>query len=125
MHLFFYGCKFYGCNYSTGNQGSLECGSYYIDFCVSCYSRCCCTRRKAAQTSEEKHPLWDASPSTARTCSLARARIRWRSSPARARIFGEPFHVVTFDKSQHEYYAKLSDFHAQFRMVGNNNTTKL
>ena len=32
---------------------------------------------------------------------------------------GEPFHVVTFDKSQHEYYAKLSDFHAQFRMVGN------
>ena len=27
---------------------------------------------------------------------------------------------VTFDKSQHEYYAKLSDFHAQFRMVGNN-----
>lgn len=35
-------------------------------------------------------------------------------------IFGEPFHVVTFDKSQHEYYAKLSEFHAQFRMVGNN-----
>ena len=31
----------------------------------------------------------------------------------------EPFHVVIFDKSQHEYYAKLSDFHAQFRMVGN------
>ncbi len=28
--------------------------------------------------------------------------------------------VVTFDKSQHEYFAKLSDFHAQFRMVGNN-----
>ena len=28
--------------------------------------------------------------------------------------------MVTFDKSQHEYYAKLSDFHAQFRMVGNN-----
>lgn len=27
---------------------------------------------------------------------------------------------MTFDKSQHEYYAKLSDFHAQFRMVGNN-----
>ena len=23
-------------------------------------------------------------------------------------------------KSQHEYYTKLSDFHAQFRMVGNN-----
>lgn len=29
-------------------------------------------------------------------------------------------HVLTFDKSQHEYYTKLSDFHAQFRMVGNN-----
>lgn len=28
--------------------------------------------------------------------------------------------VVTFDKSQHDYFAKLSDFHAQFRMVGNN-----
>ena len=27
---------------------------------------------------------------------------------------------MTFDKSQHEYYTKLSDFHAQFRMVGNN-----
>ncbi len=38
----------------------------------------------------------------------------------KARIFGEPFHVVTFDKSLHEYYTKLSDFHAQFRMVGNN-----
>ena len=38
----------------------------------------------------------------------------------KARIFGESFHVVTFDKSQHEYYAKLSEFHSQFRMVGNN-----
>lgn len=28
--------------------------------------------------------------------------------------------MVTFDKSLHEYYAKLSDSHAQFRMVGNN-----
>ena len=28
--------------------------------------------------------------------------------------------MVTFDKSQHEYYAKLSEFHSQFRMVGNN-----
>ena len=27
--------------------------------------------------------------------------------------------VVTFDKSLHEYYTKLSDFHAQFRMVRN------
>ena len=53
-----------------------------------------------------------------------------KSAFIKARIFGEPFHVVTFDKSQHEYYAKFfavqsgkaerSDFHAQFRMVGNN-----
>lgn len=43
-----------------------------------------------------------------------------KSAFIKARIFGEPFHVVTFDKSQHEYYAKLSDFHAQFRMVGSN-----
>ena len=28
--------------------------------------------------------------------------------------------MVTFDKGQHEYYAKLNDFHTQFRMVGNN-----
>ena len=43
-----------------------------------------------------------------------------KSAFIKARIFGEPFHVVTFDKSQHEYYTKLSDLHAQFRMVGNN-----
>ena len=43
-----------------------------------------------------------------------------KSAFIKARIFGGPFHVVTFDKSQHEYYTKLSDFHAQFRMVGNN-----
>ena len=42
-----------------------------------------------------------------------------KSAFIKARIFGEPFHVVTFDKGQHEYYTKLSDFHAQFRMVGN------
>ena len=42
-----------------------------------------------------------------------------KSAFIKARIFDEPFHVVTFDKGQHEYYAKLSDFHAQFRMVGN------
>ena len=29
--------------------------------------------------------------------------------------------MVTFDKGLHEYYTKkLSDFHAQFRMIGNN-----
>ena len=43
-----------------------------------------------------------------------------KSAFIKARIFGEPFHVVTFDKSLHEYYTKLNDFHAQFRMVGNN-----
>lgn len=43
-----------------------------------------------------------------------------KSAFIKVRIFGEPFHVLTFDKSQHEYFAKLSDFHAQFRMVGNN-----
>ena len=43
-----------------------------------------------------------------------------KSAFIKALIFVEPFHVVTFDKSQHKYYTKLSDFHAQFRMVGNN-----
>ena len=49
-----------------------------------------------------------------------RSGITSKSAFIKARIFGEPFHVVSFDKSQHEYYTKLSDFHAQFRMVGNN-----
>ena len=49
-----------------------------------------------------------------------RSGMTSKSAFIKARIFGEPFHVLTFDKSQHEYYAKLNDFHAQFRMVGNN-----
>jgi len=49
-----------------------------------------------------------------------RSGMTSKSAFIKARIFGEPFHVVTLDKGQHEYYAKLSDFHAQFRMVGNN-----
>ena len=49
-----------------------------------------------------------------------RSGMTSKSTFIKARIFGEPFHVVTFDKSQHEYYAKLSEFHSQFRMVGNN-----
>lgn len=49
-----------------------------------------------------------------------RSGMTSKSAFIKARIFGEPFHVVTFDKSQHEYYTKLSDFHAQSRMVGNN-----
>ena len=59
-----------------------------------------------------------------------RSGMTSKSAFIKARIFGEPFHVVTFDKSLHEYYAKFfavqsgkverSDFHSQFRMVGNN-----
>ena len=49
-----------------------------------------------------------------------RSGMTSKSAFIKARIFGEPFHVVTFDKSLHEYYTKLSDFHAQFRMMGNN-----
>ena len=49
-----------------------------------------------------------------------RSGMTSKSAFIKARIFGEPFHVVTFDKSRYEYYAKLSNFHAQFRMVGNN-----
>lgn len=43
----------------------------------------------------------------------------------KAQFFGETFHVVTFDKGLHEYYTKLSDFHAQFRMVGNRSALPL
>lgn len=49
-----------------------------------------------------------------------RSGMTSKSAFIKERILGEPFHVVTFDKSLHEYYTKLSDFHAQFRMVGNN-----
>ena len=49
-----------------------------------------------------------------------RSGITSKSAFIRARIFNETFHVVTYDKSLHEYYAKLSEFHSQFRMVGNN-----
>lgn len=49
-----------------------------------------------------------------------RSGMTSKSAFIKARIFGEPFHVVSLDKSQHEYYTKLSDFHVQFRMVGNN-----
>ena len=49
-----------------------------------------------------------------------RSGMTSKSAFIKARIFGEPFHVVTFDTSQHEYYAKLSEFHSQFLMVGNN-----
>ena len=49
-----------------------------------------------------------------------RSGMTSKSAFIKARIFGEPFHVLTFDKSRHEYYTKLSDFHAQFRMVGIN-----
>ena len=49
-----------------------------------------------------------------------RSGMKSKSAFIKARIFGEPFHVVTFDKSRYEYYAKLSNFHSQFRMVGNN-----
>lgn len=49
-----------------------------------------------------------------------RSGMTSKSAFIRARIFNETFHVVTYDKSQHEYYTKLSEFHSQFRMIGNN-----
>ena len=52
-----------------------------------------------------------------------RSGMTSKSAFIKARIFGEPFHVVAFDKSQHEYYTKLSDFHAQFR-INYNQTLK-
>ena len=45
-----------------------------------------------------------------------------KSAFIKARIFGEPFHVLIFDINQYEYYTKLSEFLSQFRMVGNNYT---
>lgn len=39
---------------------------------------------------------------------------------AKARIFSEPFKVLREDKTLVEYYTKLSSFHSQYRMIGNN-----
>ena len=39
---------------------------------------------------------------------------------AKARILGEPFKVLREDKTLVEYYTKLSSFHSQYRMIGNN-----
>ena len=39
---------------------------------------------------------------------------------AKACIFGEPFKVLREDKTLVEYYTKLSSFHSQYRMIGNN-----
>ena len=49
-----------------------------------------------------------------------RSGMTSKSAFIKAQFFGETFHVMTFDKGLHEYYTKLSSFHAQFRMVGNN-----
>ncbi len=49
-----------------------------------------------------------------------RSGMTSKSSFIKAQFFGETFHVVTFDKGLHEYYTKLSDFHAQFRAIGTN-----
>ena len=46
--------------------------------------------------------------------------VRAKAVFAKARIFGEDFHVLKEDRTLVEYYAKLSSFHAQYRMVGNN-----
>lgn len=38
----------------------------------------------------------------------------------KARVFGEEFKVIKIDNSFPEYYAKLSDLHAQYRRIGVN-----
>ena len=38
----------------------------------------------------------------------------------KAHFFGQPFKVLTVDKTLVDYYTKLSDFHAQFRGIGTN-----
>ena len=38
----------------------------------------------------------------------------------KAHFFGQPFRVLVTDKTLLDYCTKLSAFHAQYRMVGNN-----
>ncbi len=93
----------YGRYYSTGNQGCKGGRNPKLDPAINRYS--------VNFSSEEDMRFLKM---------FDRSGITSKSAFIKARIFGEPFHVVTFDKSLHEYYTKLSDFHAQFRMVGNN-----
>ena len=93
----------YGRYYSTGNQGCKGGRNPKLDPAINRYS--------VNFSSEEDMrflKMFDRSGMTSKSAFI------------KARIFGEPFYVVTFDKSLHEYYTKLSDFHAQFRIVGNN-----
>ena len=43
-----------------------------------------------------------------------------RSVFLKAHFFGQPFRVLVTDKTPLDYCTKLSAFHAQYRMVGNN-----
>ena len=43
-----------------------------------------------------------------------------RSVFLKAHFFGQPFRVLVTDKTLLDYCTKLSAFHAQYRMVGNN-----
>lgn len=49
-----------------------------------------------------------------------RSGVSARSVFIKAHFFGRQFRVLTEDKSLVEYYARLSSFHAQYRMIGNN-----
>ncbi len=43
-----------------------------------------------------------------------------RSAFFKKHFFGQPLRVFTEDKSQLDYYTKLSSLHAQYRAIGNN-----
>ena len=91
----------YGRYYSTGNQGCKGGRNPKLDPAINRYS--------VNFSSEEDMrflKMFDRSGMTSKSAFI------------KARIFGEPFYVVTFDKSLHEYYTKLSDFHSQFRIGG-------
>ncbi len=55
-----------------------------------------------------------------------RSGLRERSRYLKALIFQTPLKVVKVDKARMDYYIRLSDFHNQFRAIGNNynQTTK-
>ncbi len=51
---------------------------------------------------------------------MERAGITDRSRYIKSVLFGREVKVVTIDKARMDYYIRLSDFHNQFRAIGNN-----
>ena len=72
-------------------------------------------------------PKWGRHPKESRKSHCVMVRFddgEWlrflRAVFLKAHFFGQPFRVLTTDKTLLDYCTKLSAFHAQYRAIGNN-----